>query len=442
MTARELSVKILKDIDHGKHKADVILTRHLDSSTLNTVDKALVMQLTYGVVRQKMTLDFVIQTFYKHDFGKMDTDIKNILRIGIYQMMYLTRIPKWAAVNESVEIAKTVKNQFLGNLVNGILRNVGNNLDTLEFKVKGGSFDDQLALRHSHPVWFVTRWTQRFGFPEVERLLEANNKTPHVSFRINTLKTTPEAFFKTLDEAKVQYEKSKIDETFFTPHNFFDLKPSLDAGLVSVQSESQSMACKLLAVKESDLVLDMCAAPGGKSVALAQQMKNGGKIISLDLYVNKLKLINDLAKKLGVTNIQTVEGDAREFTYQQKFDKILLDAPCSGTGVVAKRVELRWQRTPQDLADLAELQKALLNNAVNNLADGGAIVYSTCSIEAEENEDMATWFLQQHTDFRIQDATEVLPDNVHPFVSAFGAVEVFPHRHGIDGAFAVRFVRK
>ncbi|MCS6988732.1 MAG: 16S rRNA (cytosine(967)-C(5))-methyltransferase RsmB [Chloroherpetonaceae bacterium] len=441
MTAREVAVKVLREVDFGGVKSDTAIATHFAASQLDPVDKAFAMHMIYGTLREKMKIDYIIQQFYRHDYNKMDADIKNILRIGVYQLFYLTKVPKWAAVNESVELAKRLKNQFLGNLVNGVLRNIANNIDAVSFKVKGGTFADQVALQYSHPKWLLDRWLQRFGFSEAQELMTANNQIPKVSFRINSLKTTVSDFREKLAQRNIAFQESAVFG-FISPERFFDMEDFLKEGLVSVQSESQGLACLLLAPRPGERVLDMCAAPGGKSTFLAELMRNDGHVTAVDLYDNKLQQIRAQAETLGATIIETVKADARKFAPTEKYDKVLLDAPCSGTGVLARRAELRWRLSPNDIVSMQKLQRELLENAVQCVKDDGVIVYATCSLEPEENFQQIESFLKAHPEWRVQSATEILPPPLHQYVRESGAIEVLPHRHHSDGAFSIRLVRQ
>ncbi|MFN3393571.1 MAG: transcription antitermination factor NusB, partial [Candidatus Thermochlorobacter sp.] len=279
MTAREIAVKVLKDVETGKAKSDTIINGYFNQSSLERLDKAFAMEMVYGTLRERAKIDHIIQQFYNHDYQKMDVDIRNILRIGVYQLFYLTKVPKWAAVNESVELAKKLKNQFLGNLVNGVLRNISNNIETINFKVKGGTFADQIALQYSHPKWLLERWLTRFSLQEAQDLMMANNTPPTISFRINPLKTTLAEIEQMLSEKQVHYKKSLL-ENFLIPEKFFDMEELLKMGYASVQSEAQAIACMLLGAEPGERILDMCAAPGGKSTFLAEQMRNTGKILA------------------------------------------------------------------------------------------------------------------------------------------------------------------
>lgn len=441
MKAREVAVNVLRDVEVSRAKSDTALNRYFQSEQLENLDKALVMQVVYGSLREKMKLDHVLKQFYKHDFEKMDVDVKNILRIAVYQLMFLTKVPTWAAVNESVELAKSMKSQFLANLVNGVLRNVVNNLETLDFRIKGGTFADQLALKHSHPRWLLERWMKTVGFTEAEQLMEANNQTPTVAFRINRLRHTPESFFALLETKRVGYRPSAVSG-FFTPDRFFDVQEWLLKGDLSVQSESQGLACRLLAPHAGMRVLDMCAAPGGKSTHLAELMTNTGSITAIDLYENKLKSVADLAAALGITIIQTVETDGRAYKPDAPFDAVLLDAPCTGTGVLARRAELRWRLSEKEIKQMAALQSELLESAAACVKPGGVMVYATCSLEPEENQEQVEGFLSRHADWKVESAKAFVPAELESAVTEFGAIQIMPHLHHLDGAFSVRLVRK
>ncbi|NTW48367.1 MAG: 16S rRNA (cytosine(967)-C(5))-methyltransferase [Chlorobiales bacterium] len=441
MKAREIAVHTLREIELNHVKSDTSLNRHFGSTPLAAVDRAFTMQIVYGTLREKMKIDHVLSQFYRHNFDQMDIDVKNILRIGVYQLMFLGKVPRWAAVNESVELAKKMKGQFLGNLVNGVLRNISNHLGTIEFSIKGGTFADQIALKFSHPKWLLERWIASYGFPTAQQIMEANNQIPKIAFRINRIKTTQEALIAKLEQENIPYEKSRLADLII-PERFFDLEPFLHTGEVSVQSEAQALACQLLNPKPDQCGLDMCAAPGGKSTYLAELMENKGTITSLDLYENKLLDISNLAKTLGITIIKTTRHDAITFSSPEKFDFVLLDAPCTGTGVLSRRAELRWRLKPDDIRTMSGLQSRLLENAAKLVKDDGVIVYSTCSIEPEENGQLIDAFLSQHPEWKIQPATDVLPADLHDLVGENGTITLLPSENGMDGAFSVRLIRK
>lgn len=441
MKAREIAVHTLREVELNHIKSDTALNRHFSSAQMTAVDRAFTMQIVYGTLREKMKIDHVLAQFYRHNFDQMDVDVKNILRIGVYQLMFLGKVPRWAAVNESVELAKKMKGQFLGNLVNGVLRNISNHIGTIEFTVKGGTFADQIALKYSHPKWLLERWIASYGFPMSQQIMDANNQVPKIAFRINKLKTTPDAFFEKLVQENIPFEKSRLAD-FVIPERFFDLEPFLQTGEVSVQSEAQGIACLLLNPKPGQCGLDMCAAPGGKSSFLAELMENKGKITSLDLYDNKLQDISTQAKVLGIDIIETIRHDATTFASPEKFDFVLLDAPCTGTGVLSRRAELRWRLKLDDIKIMSELQAKLLENAAQLVKDEGTIVYSTCSIEPEENTQLIEAFLSRHSEWKIQPANEVLPENLHDLVAENGSVTILPSESGLDGAFSARLVKK
>jgi len=440
MKAREIAVQTLREVEVNHAKSDTSLNHLFSITALEPVDRAFTMQIVYGSLREKMKIDHVIQKFYRHDYSKMDVDVKNILRIGVYQLFFLDKVPRWAAVNESVELAKKLKGQFLGNLVNGVLRNISNNIDAVDFSVQGGTFADQIALKYSHPRWLLERWISTYGFLEAQNIMEANNQIPQIAFRINRLKTTPEEFEQKLQKRNISFKKSRLPD-FIIPERFFDLEPFLSEGEVSVQSEAQALACRLLDPKAGQSVIDMCAAPGGKSTYLAEMMENQGKITSLDLYKNKLDDIERLAKALNINIISTIQHDATKFSAHEQFDAILLDAPCTGTGVLGRRAELRWRLSETGLQELSALQFQLLENAATLAKTGAVMVYSTCSIEPEENTLLIEKFLAAHSDWKLQAATEVLPEEFHDTVHEDGHISLLPGQDGFDGAFSVRLVK-
>jgi 16S rRNA (cytosine967-C5)-methyltransferase len=290
----------------------------------------------------------------------------------------------------------------------------------------------------------VKRWIARFGFDEAEKLAESNNKRPILTLRINTLKTNKQEVLKRLEERNITTRVCRHIDYFITLRLMSKIYLDEDFlnGYYTVQDESAGIPSLLLQPKETDLVLDMCAAPGGKSTHLAQMMKNKGKIIAVDKYDAKINVMTAAAQRLGATNIEFIQDNAVDFQDErikdQKFDKILLDAPCSGLGVLSKKPEIRWKREVEDIFQLAELQKKLLNAAAVLLKDGGAIVYSTCTTEQEENMEVVKDFLGKHPVFKIDDASKYVHREL---VNAEGCVETFPHRQGIDGAFSARLIK-
>lgn len=426
ITAREVALNVLQSLETGNKHSDKILHQALQNSTLNRVDRALTTILVNGVLRYRLQLDVIIGHFYHHNLEKAAPVLKNILRIGVWQILFLSKVPDWAAVNECVKLARKYKGERMSKLVNGVLRKITPESVTLEEWLKEKKPAEQLALRYSHPQWLIDRWIEIFGKEKTESILTYNNQFPLFGFRINCLKTPDERLFANTGTT-TEYQKCNL-ENFFLSTDFNTLEPAVSAGLLTVQNPAQGLACLLLNPAPGSVVLDLCSAPGGKATFMAELMQNKGQIIAVDLYNQKLAKIEAHAKALGITIITTVAADARNYQPEVCPDAILLDAPCSGTGVLGRRAELRWKLSPDMLHELQKLQAELLDHAAELLHEGGVLVYATCSIEQEENRLQIEAFLQRHPDF-IADPDEMrltLPGD-------------YP---GFDGGFCQRLQKK
>jgi 16S rRNA (cytosine967-C5)-methyltransferase len=289
---------------------------------------------------------------------------------------------------------------------------------------------------YSHPVWVVRRWMNRFGFAETEKLLHANNERPNLSLRINTSKTTVENFLELLRSQNVVFEKSKYLGNFVRTTNLSNISQTelFRKGFFSVQDESAGIACQLLGVQPGDRVIDMCAAPGGKTNFIGEMLHGKGEVIAVDKYATRLNLVKSSCERLGIANVKIVAADSKEFSTEPA-DKVLLDAPCSGLGVLAKKPDVKLKRDADDIRDLVNLQRLLIENAATLVKNGGVLVYSTCTTEPEENFGIIRMFLQQHPEFDIDSAAQFVPPSL---VTTDGYVETFPHVHGMDGSFSIR----
>ncbi|HWR00388.1 MAG TPA: 16S rRNA (cytosine(967)-C(5))-methyltransferase RsmB [Chlorobaculum sp.] len=420
MTARETALRVLLEIDDMR-KSEEVLNRMLEQSGLERNDRALAKELVSGTLKYRLQCDFVIARFYRHDYAKAAEVLKNILRLGVYQLLHLDRVPRSAAVNESVKLARKFKGDHLSRLVNGLLRNVSPETVHLDRWTATMPDDERLSIIHSCPAWLVNRWITRYGLEKAEMMLAHGNRPPATGYRINRIKTDSAKLFAlpALSGAR-QLEDGLAD--FFFSKEFVLLEPLLKKGLVSVQNPTQGLACIMAAPEPGSVVYDMCAAPGGKSTFMAELMGNTGRIIALDRSAGKIERLASNAKALGITIIEPREGDALTFDPECAPDTILLDAPCTGTGVLGRRAELRWRTTPEKILELAELQSAMLDRASGMLKTGGILVYATCSVEPEENELQVEAFLGRHPGFVTEKTLLTLPGE----------------RDGFDGGFAVR----
>ncbi len=437
--ARGIAVKILNRVERTDSYLDKVLDAELRSPELNDPDKGLLTEITHGVLRWQNRLDWILNGFSHGNFAKSEINVKNTLRVALYQILFLERVPHAAAVNEGVEFIKRIRGEKPAGLVNAVLRNIIRNIDGIRYPDQG---DDQLqflSVFYSHPQWMVKRWLQRFGQEATQQFLLANNERPGLSLRINRLKIEPGYFLKMLDQQQISYTGSSHLEYFVKVKTLSKIG-QMDLfrnGMFTIQDESAALPCLLLAPLPGDRVIDLCAAPGGKTTNMAEIMRNEGEIIAIDKYEAKLNLIKASCERLGLRNVRLRAADATTLDAELA-DKVLLDAPCSGLGVLAKKPDIKWKRDIADIERLTHTQTAMIENAARLVKPGGVLVYSTCTCEPEENQDIVRGFLTHHPEFRLDDAKQFIS---HHLVTQDGFVETFPHLHGTDGSFAARLVK-
>jgi 16S rRNA (cytosine967-C5)-methyltransferase len=436
---RGIAVKILNRIERTDSYLDKLLDVELRSDELNDLDKRFLTELTHGVVRWKTRLDFIIEQFCKNKFAMHDPNIRNAMRVALYQILFLSKIPHAAAVNEAVEFVKKIRGQKAANLVNAVLRNIIRNLNKLPTPDHETDPVQYLSIMYSHPSWMVKRWVDRYGLYETEQLLSANNERPTIVVRANTLKTTADELVKLFEERNIRNTRSKYLENFIKVGHLSGIYnlDLFEKGYFSVQDESSGLVVKLLDPKPGETVIDLCSAPGGKTTFIGELMKNQGKIIAVDKYEHRLNLVKQSCERLGVENVEFIPKDALEVDVEPA-DKVLVDAPCSGLGVIQKKPDIKWQRELSDIRNLAKTQIELLEKASKLVKNGGVIVYSTCTIEPEENIEVVKEFLSRHPEFKIDDARNYLPSDI---VNGEGCMETYPHKHDMDGGFAVRLIK-
>ena len=439
-SARAVAVEHLDRIDVGG--AYVSLVGEDASGAVDARAERQVTEYVAGVTRWRRWLDFLIRHFYRGAFNKMEPTLKQILRVALYDLLMLNT-PPHAAVHEAVDLARARIRPGAGGLVNGLLRTVLRNQDRLPVPDTGDAADD-LALRHSHPTWLVRRWLDRFGLEETEALLRWNNERPVYGLRINTRTGAIPDFTASLDDQGIAWEPSAYLEDFVRVRQ---LQPVLRAGWIGagrcvVQDESGGLAVRLLDPRPGEVLIDPCAAPGGKALYAAQRMGNQGRVLAYDVHEGRLRLVEAGAREQGLTILHTEAADLRELARRAEVpaaDRVLLDAPCSGLGVLAKRADLRWHRSLDALGLLTKLQDDLLDAAAGLVRSGGLLVYSTCTIEPEENEERVDAFLRRHPAFTVESAQGFLPEAV---VTPEGYLATLPHRHHVDGAFGVRLRKR
>ncbi len=435
---RETAVTILCRAEEGIFvDAQLALARQ----RLDARDSAFLLELVYGTLRNRALLDWTLNRFSAKPLDTTDAWTRNILRLASYQMLFLDRVPVSAAVNTAVEMAKAHGNKH--GYVNGLLRGLDRKRSTI------GQPDHadpavRLAIRYSHPIWLVRRWTARYGANATEALLLANNQPAPLTIRTNSLKTTRQALRSALEAegvtiAETDYAPASLN-ILATPQWLRALQTYRDGWFV-VQDQAAQLISLLLSPQPGETVLDACAAPGGKTTHLAELMRDQGAVVALELDASRMMKIRENSRRLGVTSIAAVQGDAA--SYQEgSYDRILIDAPCSGLGVLRRHPDGRWNKAEQTVDEHAALQQKILQNCSSLLKPGGALVYATCTTEPAENDDVIDWFLNGPGSlFRIDDPRPLLPRAAAALVDNRGFFRTVPNAPALDGFFGVRMVK-
>lgn len=432
-TARSVSVEILIDFDENN------VLDYSAANKLDARDRAEVREYVQNILRRRSYLDFLIDHFSNVEINEMKSSLKNILRLGIYDMIFMDSTPDYAAINESVEIAKLMLGHRTGDLVNAIMRNLQRDIDNLPKP----SFKDRtklVATTFSHPEWLVARWSKRFGEREAFQLMQANNKRPTYYIRANNLRTKTENFKLRMSKKDIPFEESEWLPGYFKVDSVapFISKGWLDKGFCQVQDVAAGFAPFLLNPQSGEHIYDLCAAPGTKSILMSDMMKAEGDILAVDISSERLQKLAESALQYHAENIKVRRADATELELDEA-DGVLLDAPCTGTGVLSKRADLRWRRDEEGLKNAVELQSNLLDSAAKMVKKGGRLVYSTCSLEEEENMQQIQNFLDRNNHFELESVEGFVPDQV--LIEDGKAYQTFPHKHNCDGHFGVRLKR-
>ena len=449
---RKTALFVLNSLNNGRHTLDRILEDIQNKGLfLSRKDQALFSALVYGVLRWRGLIDWTINHFSKTRLNKTDPVVLNILRLGLFQIMYLNRIPVSAAVNTSVEIAKSFASSRAAGFVNALLRKAAGEYKKLPFPDPAKNPAYSLAVRKSFPEWLIKRWLNRFGLKETEALCDAINTIPPITVRTNSLRTTRDDLAKRL-AGNVQ----QIENTTYSPDGIRFIKPdrsipeitAFKDGCFQVQDEAAQLVTCLLNPLPGDTVLDACAGLGGKTGHIAQMMKNNGGLLAMDNQDNKLQRLESEMKRLGISIVTTCNYDLtipfdRQFSYKgfSGFDRILLDAPCSGLGVLRRNPDTKWLLSDNRLNGYKERQINFLDNLAQLVKPSGALVYAVCSTEPEENEEVVKGFLNMHPEFVVNNKLEGLPKNVYSLVNKNQYLKTYPHTNNMDGFFAVCFQR-
>jgi len=446
--ARETALKALYETDVKGAYANLALKKLLSDRELDSRDRAFITELVYGTVTRKITLDWVISRFSKIQPKRLSNLVLQILRMGAYQILFLDRVPDSAACNTSVELAKKYANQSAG-FVNAVLRNIARNGERVlsDSDIDTLPVPEKFSVKYSFPEYLVQEWISVFGEEFTGELLKSLLERPDFSVRINTLKSTRDAVAEELRKHGIEARPGRFMPEALYLENVSDIS-GLDVfteGKITVQDESSMLVSKVLDPRPGEKVLDVCAAPGGKTTHIAQLMNNIGQIDAWDIHEHKIALINENAKRLGITIIRAIQGDALESREEilDTYDRVLADVPCSGTGIIRRKPDIKWKRKKEDFSNLIEIQKKILYNSGRYVKPGGILVYSTCSLDVRENEKIVEAFLAENRNFRLEPMDEVLPEALKTKEGAKeGILRLYPHIDGTDGFFIARMKRE
>lgn len=435
--AREVALDVLKAVLYEGAYSNIVLNKKLNKSNLKDNDKALITEIVYGTLKYKETLDIIIQSYLKNPIKTMDKNIANILRITIYQIRYLDKIPSFAAVNEAVEMSKKISIKY-SKLVNGVLRNYIRTYKNKKF------YDDRNNLEkfsfiYSCPKWLIKMFISQYGIETAEKILKGLNERPNITVRVNNLKIDYDEALEKLDEYGYNIEEGYIcpEAIQIIKGKNIEKNPLFIEGDITVQDESAMLVAPSMELTEESIVLDLCSAPGGKTTHISEIINNKSKVYAYDVHQNKLSLIEENAKRLGIKNIETDVCDAAVFNKELKeiAHRVLMDVPCSGLGIIRKKPEIKWTKNEKEIKNIIDIQRKIMNNGASYLKKGGILLYSTCTLNKEENEENINWFLKKHKNFKIEHLYYGDVDNI--IYHKEGFVSILPNDK-MDGFFIAK----
>ncbi len=441
-SAREVAALVLSRVESGQAFANILLHHHLTETHLSPVDAGLATEIVYGTLRLQARVDWTLAGALRHPLPDLPPLIRAILRTATYQLLFLRRIPSRAVVHEAVELARRHGHAGTTALVNAVLRRIAAGG---EHPLPGGGDEvTRFAIEHSHPRWLVERWLQRLGPADTAALCRANNAAAPITVRVNRLQASPDAVIGELAAAGVTASPTWFPEGFHVAGAFEARHRLVESGVLTVQDLGAMAVTYALDPQPGETIIDACAAPGGKTTHIAERMGDRGRVIACDVHPGKL---DAMRRRLSVMRLRTVEvrqqdGRALGEAYPEAADRVLVDAPCTGLGVVRRRPEIKWRVGVEHLAVMADLQRAILDGGAGAVRPGGMLLYSVCSTEPEEGTRVVGQFLAQHPEFRLDPDLAPPDDLSRPPEDAAGTMMLWPHRHGTDGFFIARFRRQ
>jgi 16S rRNA (cytosine967-C5)-methyltransferase len=438
-TTRKVAVDILDSILGKGAYSNIALNSSLNKSGLEDRDKALATEIVYGTLKYKYTIDKILASFLTQDLKKMDSFIVNILRTAIYQILFLDKVPEFAAVNEAVDMAKKNKSVSASRLVNGVLRNYLRNKSKIYYDEKDKV--ESLCFKYSYEPWLVKLFIEQYGEEKAELILKGLNSTPAVTIRVNSLKINFDEAFEMLKIMEYDVEEGVVcpEAIRIIRGKSVEQNPLFKEGMATVQDESAMLVAPSMDIIPNITVLDLCSAPGGKTTHISELMNNTGKIKAYDIHKDKLALIEQNSKRLGITNIKCDVLDAAVYNEDLKdsAERVLIDVPCSGLGIIRKKPEIKWTKNLKQLKEIIKIQREIMNSSAKYVKIGGVLLYSTCTLNKKENENNVKWFLSNFPNYNIEQLFYGELDNI--VYDKYG-VTVLPNEY-MDGFFIAKFKR-
>ncbi|MEK6775558.1 MAG: 16S rRNA (cytosine(967)-C(5))-methyltransferase RsmB [bacterium] len=443
-TPRQIALDVLTDVETKACFADEVLNRYLSrAGALEKRDRNFLFELTKGTLRWRGRLDYFLDQISSRPLASVPVRIRNILRLAAYQILFLDRVPEWAAVDQAAQLARRYGHEGHVRFVNAVLRNLIRKRGDLSLPDTSQTVP-YLAAAYSFPEWLIQRWVRRFGAGPAERLLEASNLHPPLFLRVNTLKISREEFIERItddvEEARPHPLVSEGIEVAW--QGDLTALPGYDQGWFYAQDPGSMLVARLTGAKPGERILDACAAPGGKASHLAQLMQDSGEIVALEIEETKIVRMQENLERLGIRCVKPSQGNAEAVEFSDPFDRVLVDAPCSGLGTIRRHPEAKWIKSEEDLIRHQERQLSILRNVSRFVRDGGTLIYATCSTESEENEEVIGRFLGERPEFTVDKKPEGLETAVLEMFDEQGYFHAYPHLHNTDGFFAARLIRK
>ncbi|MFZ7121152.1 MAG: 16S rRNA (cytosine(967)-C(5))-methyltransferase RsmB [Eubacteriaceae bacterium] len=430
---REVAVKILYNINNCGSYSNISLQKKLSDNKLKDIDKSFISHIVYGIIKNLNYIDWIISKSSKTKFNKISKWIKEILRLGVYQVFFLDKVPDFAAVNECVKLSRKYSKGKADKFVNGVLRNIIRNKESiLKHKFCG---DDELIIKYSYPEWLVDYLKEQYTMDEIKKYLVESLTTAPTSIRVNTLKSNKEELKKSLSSDGIIFEDNNICHESMIIKDFSDITryKAYQEGLFFIQDEAATLVVDILDPKPGEKVLDMCSAPGGKTTHIGEKLENQVGLIARDIYEHKINLIKENCKRLDLQNIKIELKDGVNFYKEDinMYDKILLDAPCSGLGILRRKPDIKWKIKSNDIESIISIQKKLILNAYKYLKPGGTLVYSTCTINKHENDGIVSYLLKEYPNAKVLKIT-----NYNKEITIEGKyIQTFPKLNEYDGFF-------